>query len=81
MAQAWWVTTHEVVSPKYDAPGPALLLQRGTYHFHDGRPSEPGYRFVWRVNGRLQARPARIDSLSDMEQLIALARAKWLDES
>jgi hypothetical protein len=70
MAQAWWETTSEV--PK--TGGDQLYLQKGFYHFHDKRPSEPGIRFIWRVNGKLQSRPARIDCINTVESLLELAR-------
>ena len=70
MAQAWWETLEQVSSPLQPAGGPELLLQRGTYHFYDGSPAEDGYRFIWRVDGKLQARPARIDSLAEFQALI-----------
>ena len=75
MAQAWWETLEQVSSPLQPAGGAGtLLLQRGTYHFYDGSPAEDGYRFIWRVNGKLQARPARIVSLAEFQALIS----SWL---
>ena len=76
MAQAWWENTHpEIPHPtKYPTPGPTLLLQKGRYNFYDGRPSEDGVRFIWRLNGKLQSRPARMDDLADIDLLLNLAR-------
>ena len=76
MAQAWWDTIDQVCSPLHAAPGPELLLQKGTYSFYDGRPPEDGYRVIWRANGRLQARPARFDDLDELQSLIDLGRAR-----
>ena len=76
MAQAWWETDDEVCSPIHAAPGPELLLQKGTYNFYDGSPAEQGYRVVWRKSGRLQARPARFDDLDELQDLIELGRGR-----
>lgn len=76
MAQAWWNKIDEVCSPLHSAPGPELLLQKGTYNFYDGRPAEDGYRVIWQVNGRLQARPARFDDLNELQALIDLGWAR-----
>lgn len=77
MAQAWWETEDEVVSTTFNAAfGAELLMQKGIYHFHDGRPSENGYRFIWRNQGRLQSRPARIDNLLEVEALAKSGRDK-----
>lgn len=80
MAQAWWETAAEVRSAKYNAAsGTELLLQKGTYHFYDGRPAEDGYRVIWRNHGKLQSRPARFDDLAEIDALIALGRTKgWI---
>lgn len=71
MAQAYWKILDEVRLPNAD-----LYLQKGEYHFFDGRPFESGVRFIWRVNGKQQARPARMDNLSVVQTLIDLARDK-----
>lgn len=77
MAQAWWETSDEVCSTKYNlASGTELLLQKGTYHFHDGRPSEDGFRVIWRNQGRLQSRPARFDDLVEIDALVRAGRLK-----
>lgn len=80
MAQAWWDTTDEVCSATYNAAsGTELLLQKGMYHFHDGRPVEHGFRVIWRNGGRLQSRPARFDDLSELDALIQAGRKKgWM---
>jgi hypothetical protein len=75
MAQAWWETVAEIPHPNHPLPGPRLLFQKGLYHFYDGRPSESGVRFIWRMDsGRLQSRPAVIDDLKDIDVLLKLAR-------
>jgi len=71
MAQAYWKIIDEVRTSGSD-----LYLQKGEYHFFDGRPAEEGVRFIWRVNGKQQARPARMDSLASAQVLINLARLK-----
>jgi hypothetical protein len=77
MAQAWWETIDEIPHPDHPPPGPTLYFQKGRYHFHDGRPSEDGVRFIWRQDtGHLQSRPARIDGLKDIDQLMTLARQR-----
>ena len=77
MAQAWWETSSEVCSATYNAAtGTELLLQKGTYRFHDGRSSEDGYRVIWRNQGRLQSRPARFDDLAEIDALVTAGRAK-----
>jgi hypothetical protein len=72
MAQAWWETVDEIVTTPYGPSGPELRFQKGRYHYYDKSPSEDGYRFIWRINGKLQSRPARID---DMAQIIGLITA------
>ncbi len=74
---AWWVTEDEVVHPDHLEGGPRLWLQKGVYNFTD-RDSESGVRLVWRLDtGKIQARgPARVDSLDDIEMLVALARGR-----
>lgn len=76
MAQAWWETKDFVQSTPYGASGPELRLEQGIYHFYDKRPSEDGYRFIWRINGKLQSRPARIDDLDQIDALVRAGRAK-----
>jgi hypothetical protein len=79
MAQAWWEPESEVCSPLHPPPGPELLLQKGSYHFYDGRPAEDGYRVLWRNNGKLQARPARFDNLAELQMLLDLGRKEGWD--
>jgi hypothetical protein len=59
-----------------------LCFQKCTYNYSDGRPSEDGYRFIWRrPNNNLQAArgQARIPNLSELDNLIADAKvAGWL---
>jgi hypothetical protein len=79
MAQAWWETTDEVITTPYGASGPELRFQKGRYHYHDGSPPEDGYRFIWRKNGKLQSRPARMDDLTQIGSLLAAGKAKgWI---
>lgn len=71
MAQAHWKIIDEVKTPDAD-----LYLQKGEYHFFDGRQPEAGIRFIWRVKGKQQARPARMDNLTTAQSLIDAARSK-----
>ena len=76
MAQAYWKTIDEVPTGTSDQ----LYFQKGTYHFFNkSRNPEPGFRFIWRVHGKLQARPARIDSIQAVESLLKMARDKKWD--
>lgn len=53
-----------------------LCFQKVVYHYDDDEPQD-GYRFIWRrPDGSLQAArgQARIESLEQMEDLIAQAK-------
>jgi hypothetical protein len=77
-----WVEIHREVPNPADRDDWELYFQQVTYHYEDGRPSEAGYRFIWRRDdGTLQAArgQARIPDAATLRRLIDTAQSEgWL---
>ncbi|MGO9570532.1 MAG: hypothetical protein ACLP5H_23625 [Desulfomonilaceae bacterium] len=71
-----------VYFPDYGDPGAELCLQWAKYVHEDGT-DQMGYRFMWRVNGTLQAHrgQARMPSRSVIDRLFEKAKEEgWGEE-
>jgi hypothetical protein len=79
---SWFDSKNEISHPQHPLGDWRLCFQWGDY-VHDDKSRESGYRFIWRrPNNSIQARPARLPSIADIELLTKAAReGGWGDHS